>query len=72
MVSGGHRLLLFAGSAGNTPRPIAPDGTKKTKGLEWKYQWIEPMPSSACMSVLQSGVGGAVLVTLHPHRSPAL
>jgi hypothetical protein len=29
---------------------------------------IEPMTSSAVMRVLESSVGGALLVTAHPHR----
>ena len=28
----------YAGSAGNTPRPIAQNATSKPKGLEWEYQ----------------------------------
>ncbi len=32
-MSSGHRLLLFAGSVGNTPRPIAQMLHEKPKGL---------------------------------------
>ncbi len=37
--------------------------------MKFANQRIEPMTSSACMSVLQPGVKGALLVTAHPHRS---